>query len=194
MTTIDFSPLFRSMIGFDRMTSALETAYRTEPGGYPPYNIEVSGENAYRITMAVAGFSEQDLSLEVKENILTVSGGRPEDDDSADRKFLYRGIANRSFERKFQLADYVQVLEARLENGLLHIDLRREIPGGHEAPENRGQQRDQPHHRSHQDPSGGLNNSRLIWSTKSRASARLFVVMPFFGVREGTSILAIDQA
>lgn len=128
MTTIDFSPLFRSMIGFDRMTSALETAYRTEPGGYPPYNIEVNGENAYRITMAVAGFSEQDLSLEVKENILTVSGGRPEDTDSADRKFLYRGIANRNFERKFQLADYVQVLEARLENGLLHIDLRREIP------------------------------------------------------------------
>ncbi|AFL73730.1 Hsp20 family protein [Thiocystis violascens] len=128
MTTIDFSPLFRSMIGFDRMTSALETAYRTEPGGYPPYNIEVSGENAYRITMAVAGFSEQDLNLEAKENILTVSGGRPEEEDATERKFLYRGIANRSFERKFQLADYVRVLEARLENGLLHIDLRREIP------------------------------------------------------------------
>lgn len=128
MTTIDFSPLFRSMIGFDRMTSALETAYRTEPGGYPPYNIEVSGENAYRITMAVAGFSERDLNLEAKENILTVSGGRPEEEDASERKFLYRGIANRSFERKFQLADYVRVLDARLENGLLHIDLRREIP------------------------------------------------------------------
>jgi len=126
MTNIDFSPLFRSMIGFDRMTSALENAYRSEPGGYPPYNIEACEENAYRITMAVAGFSESDLTLEVKENILTVSGGRPEEDES--RKYLYRGIANRSFERKFQLADYVRVLDARLENGLLHIDLRREIP------------------------------------------------------------------
>lgn len=128
MTTIDFSPLFRSMIGFDRMTSALETAYRTEPGGYPPYNIEATEENAYRITMAVAGFSEQDLSLEAKENILTVAGGRPEEDETAGRRFLYRGIANRSFERKFQLADYVRVVDARLINGLLHIDLRREIP------------------------------------------------------------------
>lgn len=128
MTAIDFSPLFRSMIGFDRMTSALETAYRTEPGGYPPYNIEVSGDNAYCITMAVAGFAEQDLAIEVKENILSVSGERSEDDDAAERKFLYRGIANRSFERKFQLADYVRVLDARLENGLLHVDLRREIP------------------------------------------------------------------
>jgi molecular chaperone IbpA len=116
------------MIGFDRMTSALETAYRTEPGGYPPYNIEVSEDNAYRITMAVAGFAEQDLNLEVKENILTVAGGRPDEDDSGERKFLYRGIANRSFERKFQLADYVRVVDARLVNGLLHIDLRREIP------------------------------------------------------------------
>lgn len=128
MTTIDFSPLLRSMIGFDRMTSALENAYRAEPGGYPPYNIERRGENDYRITMAVAGFSEQDLSLEVKENILTVSGGRPERDERDSGEFLYRGIANRSFERKFQLADYVRVLDARLENGLLHVELRREIP------------------------------------------------------------------
>ncbi len=127
MTNIDFAPLFRSMIGFDRMSSALENAYRSEPGGYPPYNIEVSGENDYRITMAVAGFSEKDLGMEVKENILTVSGGRPEDEDQT-RKYLYRGIANRSFERKFQLADYVRVVDARLENGLLHVDLRREIP------------------------------------------------------------------
>jgi molecular chaperone IbpA len=127
MTTIDFSPLFRSMIGFDRMTSALETAYRTEPGGYPPYNIEVSEDNAYCITMAVAGFSEQDLTLEVRENILTVAGGRAEEQGSG-RRMLYRGIANRSFERKFQLADYVRVLDAHLENGLLHIELRREIP------------------------------------------------------------------
>jgi molecular chaperone IbpA len=126
MTTIDFSPLFRSMIGFDRLSSALENAYRSEPGGYPPYNVEVSGENDYRITMAVAGFTQKDLSLEVKENILTISGSRSEDDK--DRRFLYRGIANRGFERKFQLADYVRVVDARLENGLLHIELRREIP------------------------------------------------------------------
>ena len=128
MTTIDFSPLFRSMIGFDRLSNALETAYRSEPGGYPPYNIEASGENDYRITMAVAGFSDKDLTIEVKENILTVSGGRAEEPERSDSRYLYRGIANRSFERKFQLADYVHVVDARLENGLLHIDLRREIP------------------------------------------------------------------
>jgi len=128
MTTIDFSPLLRSMIGFDRMSSALETAYRSEPGGYPPYNIETSGENDYRITMAVAGFAQKDLTLEVKENILTVSGARSEEDEADARKYLYRGIANRSFERKFQLADYVRVVDGRLENGLLHVDLRREIP------------------------------------------------------------------
>ena len=126
MTNIDFSPLFRSMIGFDRLSSAMEHAYRTDPGGYPPYNVEVSGENDYRITMAVAGFAAGELNLEVKENILTVSGARAEDDQN--RRFLYRGIANRGFERKFQLADYVRVVDARLENGLLHIDLRREIP------------------------------------------------------------------
>ncbi|WP_295392865.1 Hsp20 family protein [uncultured Thiodictyon sp.] len=128
MTTIDFSPLLRSMIGFDRLSNALETAYRTEPGGYPPYNVEVSGENDYRITMAVAGFAEKDLSIEAKENILTVSGNRSEDEEQQDTRFLYRGIANRSFERKFQLADYVRVVEAHLENGLLHVQLRREIP------------------------------------------------------------------
>ena len=128
MTTIDFSPLLRSMIGFDRLSNALETAYRTEPGGYPPYNVEVSGENDYRVTMAVAGFSEKDLSIEAKENILTVSGSRTEDEEQQDTRFLYRGIANRSFERKFQLADYVRVMEAHLENGLLHVQLRREIP------------------------------------------------------------------
>jgi len=128
MTTIDFSPLFRSMIGFDRLSNALETAYRSEPGGYPPYNIEVSGDNDYRITMAVAGFSEKDLTMEVKENILTVSGNRADDVEKDEARFLYRGIANRSFERKFQLADYVRVVDARLDHGLLHVDLRREIP------------------------------------------------------------------
>jgi len=126
MTTIDFSPLFRSAIGFDRLASALESAWRTDAGGYPPYNIEVTGEDAYLITMAVAGFREQELEVQVKDDILTVSGTKKEDDK--ERKYLYRGIANRSFERKFQLADHVRVLDARLKDGLLHIDLAREIP------------------------------------------------------------------
>jgi molecular chaperone IbpA len=128
MTTIDFSPLFRSMIGFDRLSNALETAYRTEPGGYPPYNVEVHGDNDYRVTMAVAGFAQDDLEIEVTENVLRVSGARSEQAKEEETKYLYRGIANRSFERKFQLADYVRVVDARLEHGLLHIDLRREIP------------------------------------------------------------------
>jgi len=126
MTTLDFSPLFRSMIGFDRMANALETAYQSEPGGYPPYNVEVQDENQYRITLAVAGFTEDELGIEAKENLLTVSGQRNKTE--AEGNFLYRGIANRSFERKFQLADYVKVVDARLENGLLHIDLVREVP------------------------------------------------------------------
>jgi molecular chaperone IbpA len=128
MTTIDFSPLFRSMIGFDRLSSALETAYRTEPGGYPPYNVEVHGENDYRVTMAVAGFSQDDLEIEVTDNVLRVSGARADQDKDQETRYLYRGIATRSFERKFQLADYVRVVDARLENGLLHVELRREIP------------------------------------------------------------------
>lgn len=126
MTTLDFSPLFRSMIGFDRLVNSLETAYRTEPGGYPPYNVEVQDENRYRITLAVAGFNESELDIEAKESMLTVSGQRKAPE--AEGNFLYRGIANRGFERKFQLADYVRVVEARLENGLLHIELVREVP------------------------------------------------------------------
>jgi len=126
MTTIDFSPLFRSVIGFDRLANTLESAYRADTGGYPPYNVEIEDENKYRITMAVAGLTQDDLNLEVKENILTVSGARRDDDK--DRRYLYRGIANRSFERKFQLADYVRVVDAHLANGLLHIELVREVP------------------------------------------------------------------
>jgi molecular chaperone IbpA len=128
MTTIDFTPLFRSAIGFDRLASALESAYRSEPGGYPPYNVEVTGQDKYRITMAVAGFAPGDLSLNVKESLLTVSGSRKEDESEKERRFLYRGIATRSFERQFQLADYVKVVDARLQDGLLHIELVREIP------------------------------------------------------------------
>ena len=127
MTTIDFSPLFRSAIGFDRLANTLEAAYRGEPAAYPPYNIELMGEDHYRITMAVAGFSEEDLDIQVKEGVLSVSGGRKEETKD-EGKFLYRGIANRSFERRFQLADYVRVEGAELKNGLLHIVLVREIP------------------------------------------------------------------
>lgn len=128
MTTIDFTPLFRSAIGFDRLATALESAYRSEAGGYPPYNIEVTGQDKYRISMAVAGFSGSDLDIQVKESILTVAGSRKEENADKDRRFLYRGIATRNFERQFQLADYVKVVDARLEDGLLHIDLVREIP------------------------------------------------------------------
>ena len=128
MTTIDFTPLFRSAIGFDRLASALESADRSESGGYPPYNIEVTGEDKYRISMAVAGFSEKDLYLHVKESMLTVSGARKDEDKEKGQRFLYRGIATRNFERQFQLADYVRVVDARMQDGLLHIDLVREIP------------------------------------------------------------------
>jgi molecular chaperone IbpA len=125
MTTIDFSPLFRSVIGFDRLANTLENAYRGDPVAYPPYNIELVEDDHYRITMAVAGFTEDDLDVQVKEGVLTVSGGGKDD---KERKFLYRGIANRSFERRFQLADYVRVEKAELRHGLLHIDLVREVP------------------------------------------------------------------
>ena len=128
MTTIDFTPLFRSAIGFDRLASALESAHRSDAGGYPPYNIEVTGTDKYRISMAVAGFSENDLEVQVKESILTVSGAHKEEDKEKGRRFLYRGIATRNFERQFQLADYVKVVDARIEDGLLHVDLVREIP------------------------------------------------------------------
>ena len=127
MNTFDFSPLFRSSVGFDRMQRMLESAMRAdEVNGYPPYNIEKMDENAYRITMAVAGFSEADLDLEVKDGVLFVSGKHP--NQSEDQTFLYRGIAGRAFRRSFQLADHVKVQGAELTNGLLHIDLAREIP------------------------------------------------------------------
>lgn len=127
MTTFDFSPLFRSSVGFDRMQRMLESAMRAdEANGYPPYNIEKMDESAYRITMAVAGFSEADLDIEVKDGVLFVSGKQPEQPE--DQTFLYRGIAGRAFRRSFQLADHVKVQGAELVNGLLHIDLAREIP------------------------------------------------------------------
>jgi molecular chaperone IbpA len=125
MRTFDLSPLYRSTVGFDRLFSMLE-GFEATPG-YPPYNIERKAENDYRITVAVAGFAEKDLSIEAKENTLTIRGAK--EDQGQDRsELLYQGIAARAFERVFQLADYVVVKGAQLENGLLHVDLVREIP------------------------------------------------------------------
>jgi molecular chaperone IbpA len=127
MTTYDLSPLYRTAIGFDRLADMLTNAARVDGNGYPPYNIESRSEDEYRISMAVAGFSESDLDIVTEQNTLTVSGSKAERDDD-EREFLYRGIATRAFERRFQLADHVRVISARLENGLLHIDLKRELP------------------------------------------------------------------
>ena len=120
---IDFSPLYRSTVGFDRLFSLMDGvgANETSQPTYPPYNIERTGESAYRITMAVAGFGEADLGIEVKENTLVVKGEKAQQEES--KELLYRGIASRSFERRFQLADHMVVEGAKLENGLLHIDL-----------------------------------------------------------------------
>jgi len=128
MRNFDFSPLYRSAIGFDRMANLLDNISRAEQSqpSYPPYNIELTGEDAYRITMAVAGFNESELSIEVKQNNLTVTGKKTV--EHKDQQFLHQGIAARNFERRFQLADYVRVEGARLENGLLHVELLREIP------------------------------------------------------------------
>ena len=129
MTTFDFSPLFRTSVGYDRLASLMSSAHRAESGnGFPPYNIQKGGDNKYRITMAVAGFSEADLSITSEHNKLTVAGTKPEEAESEDNAFLYRGIATRNFERRFNLADHVRVSGAKLDNGLLHIDLEREIP------------------------------------------------------------------
>jgi molecular chaperone IbpA len=134
MRSVDFSPLYRSTVGFDRLFSMLDQMASSETAGqtYPPYNIERTGENAYRITIAVAGFSEADLSIEARENTLTVKGEK-KSEAKQDGEVLYRGIASRAFERRFQLADHVDVRGATLENGLLHLDLVREIPE-HQKP------------------------------------------------------------
>ena len=127
MTTLDFSPLFRSTVGFDRLSRMMDSALRNdEAGGYPPYNIEALGENAYRVTLAVAGFSPEDLTITSQENTLIVSGKTKNADE--DTQYLYRGIAGRAFERRFQLADYIKVTGAALVNGLLNIELAREVP------------------------------------------------------------------
>lgn len=124
----DLTPLYRSTVGFDRLFNMLDTMSNGEVAPtYPPYNIERLSENEYRISMAVAGFGEDDLNIEIKEQALTVTGKRAEKTES-DGKILHQGIAARSFERRFQLADHVEVSGAGLENGLLHIDLKRELP------------------------------------------------------------------
>jgi molecular chaperone IbpA len=129
MRTFDLSPLYRSTIGFERLFSLLDqTAGAEAPVAYPPYNIERTGDNAYRLTLAVAGFGESELSIESRENALTIKGAKDARAEDTTAEMLYQGIAARAFERRFQLADHVQVTGARLENGLLHVDLVREIP------------------------------------------------------------------
>jgi len=127
MMHFDLSPIYKSTIGFDRIFSLLDEANLEAAPTYPPYDIERTGEDEYRITMAVAGFSEDDINVELKEGTLTVTGDKQER-ESERGEVLHQGIAARAFERRFQLADFVQVTGAVLENGLLHIDLKRELP------------------------------------------------------------------
>jgi molecular chaperone IbpA len=129
MRTYDLAPFYRSTVGFDRLFSLLDQTTSDGSPGYPPYNIERTGENAYRITVAVSGFSRNELSIVAKENTLTIKGEKVANENNQPKsEVLYRGIAARAFERAFQLADFVQVKNASLENGLLHVDLVREIP------------------------------------------------------------------
>lgn len=130
MTTIDLSPFYRNTIGFDHLSALLDSAFATDQSqnAYPPYNIEVIGENEYTVSIAVAGFAEDELELQVENAVLTVRGQRQRDSAEENRKFLYKGIANRAFERKFNLADHVQVTGATLVNGMLVVQLRREVP------------------------------------------------------------------
>jgi molecular chaperone IbpA len=126
-TSVDFSPLYRSVVGFDRLANLLEAASKAESAsGYPPYNIETVGDNAYRIEIAVAGFKPDELSVDVKENVLTVAGRKVAEDEA--KRYLHRGLAERNFERRFQLADYVVVTDAALADGLLSVSLKRELP------------------------------------------------------------------
>jgi molecular chaperone IbpA len=130
MTHIDLTPLYRSTIGFDRMANLLDSALRGEQtsNGYPPYNIEVTGENQYGITLAVAGFEEEELNLQVENGVLTVRGKKASNEDDKNRRFLHQGIAYRTFERKFNLADHVEVQGAELKHGLLTVQLVKEVP------------------------------------------------------------------
>ena len=130
MRHFDLTPFYRSTVGFDRLFNLFNQLGGVDGSAptYPPYNIERTGENAYRVTLAVAGFGEGDIDIQAKENVLTVKGEKNETKEESGREVLYRGIASRAFERRFQLADHVEVSGASLDNGLLHIDLVREIP------------------------------------------------------------------
>ena len=129
MRNLDLSPLYRSFIGFDHLAQMMDNASRnTKQSNFPPYNIELLGENDYQITMAVAGFVESELHIETEKNTLTVSGVKANKESQGERKFVHQGIAERNFEHKFQLGDHVKVVGANLENGLLNIALLREIP------------------------------------------------------------------
>ena len=132
MQTYDFTPFYRSTVGFDRLFSRLDGLVGQEAKTYPPYNIEKIGESAYRVSIAVAGFAESDLVIESKENGLVIKGAKPSTTEEK-REFLHRGIAERAFELRFQLAEYVEVAGAALENGLLHIELKRELPESKKA-------------------------------------------------------------
>lgn len=132
MRTYDLSPLFRTSVGFDRLARMLDSVQADAAPSYPPYNIEKLNDDAYRVTMAVAGFGEDDLDVSVQENVLTIAGRTAETvkdgEEKAERHFLHRGIAERAFERRFSLADHIKVEDAKLENGLLHVTLKREVP------------------------------------------------------------------
>ena len=128
MTNFDFSPLYRTTVGFDHLSTLLDNIHRSDraPNSYPPYNIELINENNYQITMAVSGFNSDELDIKSEHRTLTVKGQKHPDENT--RNYLHQGIAARNFERKFQLADHIEITGAQLENGLLHIDLAREIP------------------------------------------------------------------
>ena len=130
MRKLDFAPLYRSTVGFDHLSSLLDAVNRSDNNTqtYPPYNIELLEQDKYRITMAIAGFSKDDINIVVEDNTLSITGTKNSDADIQERKFLHKGISERNFERKFQLGDHVKVLAADLENGLLHVDLERVIP------------------------------------------------------------------
>lgn len=129
MRHFDFSPLYRSTVGFDRLFTMMDSLGKPETAqAYPPYNIVRTGETSYRITMAVAGFDQDEIEIEAHRNQLTIKGTKSAEDTDDDKEFLYRGIASRAFDRRFHLADHVEVAGASLKNGLLHIDLKREIP------------------------------------------------------------------
>ena len=130
MRTFDFAPLYRSTVGFDRLASMLDRAMSVDvnQNGYPPYNIEKTDENAYRISVAVAGFADDELSIEMRDGQLVISARKAETETKEDKTFLHRGIAARSFEKRFHLADHVRATGAKTENGILHVDLVREVP------------------------------------------------------------------